>query len=459
VTFTVRTNSVNIRFAYLPLLAGLAVWTVARARNSVDSLQSLAIAWLPFLALYVFAAATSDTFGPTMLKLGWFAFNFIVAYAWTALFDNRDVVRAYFLSYLAIAAIITIDFVTGFTRGPDHMIGHGQLNGMVPSMTLFRPHAFYYEPSFAASSLALAWALALTRMRDVAPNIATGLVIVGAIALLVMTSRTGWLYATVAGIAILALRFRLQQPLPRGSLTRAAGAAAVGVALLFAVFGFADNRDAFDKLLGKLGFAQTFERVCPRIAQQFPMGFRCLSGEERHQFLGEGQPMNPDDTTEGLRLVWLRTAVATLAEHAWLGVGVGQGSDRFIAPPAVANVWLEVAYETGVPALLAFVFGIGYTLRWGRAFEARHRDILIALALWFLIAWQFIETFPRLDLWIAFWVVLVWTRGDSPAKIRSQHIDGAERRRRSQAVAQVICACLRRLVTLVPREGLRGRRY
>jgi hypothetical protein len=76
-------------------------------------------------------------------------------------------------------------------------------------------------------------------------------------------------------------------------------------------------------------------------------------------------------------------------------------------------MWLEVALEGGVASLLAFAFGMTFTLwRW-HAFEPRHRDIMIVLALWLLIAWQFIETFPRLDLWIAFWVVLVWTRRGS----------------------------------------------
>ena len=138
--------------------------------------------------------------------------------------------RGYFLSYLVIALIITIDFVTGFTRGLDHMIGYGQANDMVPGRLLFRPHAFYYEPSFAASGLALAWALALTRMRDVAPNVASALVIVGAIALLVMTSRTGWLYAAVAGVAVLFFRVCVQRPVPRASLTHAVIDAVLGAA-------------------------------------------------------------------------------------------------------------------------------------------------------------------------------------------------------------------------------------
>jgi hypothetical protein len=64
-------------------------------------------------------------------------------------------------------------------------------------------------------------------------------------------------------------------------------------------------------------------------------------------------------------------------------------------------------------SLFAFAFGVIFTSwRWGM-FEARHRDSMIVFSLWLLIVWQFIQTFPRLDLWIAFWVVLVWTRRGS----------------------------------------------
>ena len=47
--------------------------------------------------------------------------------------------------------------MSGFTRGTDYMIGYAQENNMVSGMLLYRPHAFYYEPSFAAGGLALAW--------------------------------------------------------------------------------------------------------------------------------------------------------------------------------------------------------------------------------------------------------------------------------------------------------------
>ena len=157
--FTIRTGAVSVRLAAVVLLVASAVFAVTRWRKSNDDIRALTIAWLPFVAMYALAAATSEAPAPAILKLGWFAFDFSVAFAAIALFDVRDVARGYFLSYLVVASIIAIDFVSGFTRGPDYMIGYAQENNMVSGMLLFRPHAFYYEPSFAAGGLAFAWAL------------------------------------------------------------------------------------------------------------------------------------------------------------------------------------------------------------------------------------------------------------------------------------------------------------
>ncbi|HEY6598109.1 MAG TPA: hypothetical protein VIZ30_02305, partial [Pseudomonadales bacterium] len=263
--FTIRTNAVNVRFAAVVLLVAAAVFAVTRGRKSNDDIRALTIAWLPFAAMYALAAATSEAPAPGMLKLGWFAFDFSVAFAAIALFDVRDVARGYFLSYLVVASIIAIDFVSGFTRGTDYMIGYAQLNNMVPGMLLFRPHAFYYEPSFAAGGLAFAWALALTRMRDASPKLAYALVVIGAIALVVMTSRIGWLFASVAAGAVLAFRYR-ERSLRLSSLARASIPIVLIASVLAGVIAGSDKRDAFGALVGRLGFAQAFERVCPLIA-------------------------------------------------------------------------------------------------------------------------------------------------------------------------------------------------
>jgi hypothetical protein len=407
--FTLRTGSINVRFAALLLLVAIAVFAATRARESTDDIRALAIAWLPFVALYAIAAASSPSPAPAMLKLGWFAFDFVAAFAVTALFDARDVGRGYFLSYLVIAAIISSDFVTGFTRGPDHMIGYGQENRMDSCMLVFRPHAFYYEPSFAASGLAFAWALALTRMRDAAPKLAITLVSIGAVALVVMTSRIGWLYAVLAALVVVVYRYR-ERTLQFSSLARASIPVVLLAGALAGFIAMSDKRESFSGLIGTLGFAQAFERVCPLVADQFATDIGCLSGDARRKFLGECQPYNADLSTEGTRIVATRAAVETIVAHPWLGVGVGRGDDRFIAAPSVANLWLEIALDGGLLSLAAFAFGVIFTLRrWG-LFDARRRDVLIVFALWLLIVWPFIQTFPRLDLWIAFWVVLVWTR-------------------------------------------------
>ncbi len=407
--FAFRTGAVNVRFAAVLLLAAVAVFGVTRARQSMDDIRTLAIAWLPFAVLYAVAVASSPSPAPGLLKLGWFAFDFVAAFAVTALFDARDVGRGYFLSFLVIGSIIVIDFVTGFTRGPDYMIGYGQENRMDSCMLVFRPHAFYYEPSFAASGLAFAWALALTRLRDVAPKIASAVVAIGAIALVVMTSRIGWIYATLASLAVLVHRI-LARTLTLSSLARASIPVVLIAGALAGVIAFSDKRESFSGLFGTLGFAKAFERICPLVADQLAADIGCLSGDARRKFLGACQPYSAGLTTEGTRIVAMRGAVATVVAHPWLGVGVARGDDRFIAAPAVADLWLEIALDGGLLTLAAFAFGVTFTSRrWG-LFEPRHRDVLIVFALWLLIVWQFIQTFPRLDLWIAFWVVLVWTR-------------------------------------------------
>ena len=434
--FTIRTDAVNVRLAAVVLLAAFAVFAVTRRRKSNDDIRALTIAWLPFVAMYALAAATSQASAPAMLKLGWFAFDFLVVFAAIALFDARDVARGYFLSYLVIASIIAIDFVTGFTRGTDHMIGYGQANDMVPGMLLFRPHAFYYEPSFAASGLALAWALALTRMRDAAPKLASALVVVGAIALVVMTSRIGWLYAPLAAAAVLVFRYR-ERTLRLLSLARVSIPILLIVGVLWGVMAFSDKRDAIGGLVGRLGFAQAFERVCPLIADairgrhSMPLG-RCASRVSRRRPALHRRRNDRRTTT-------CRTAHGRgddrAASMAWRWRQ--SRDDRFIAAPPVANLWVEVALEGGLVTLLAFVFGVTFTLwRWGM-FEARHRDIMIVFALWLLIVWQFIQTFPRLDLWIAFWVVLVWTRrGSQLARVDRPYSPKPARRRTTRPVVE-----------------------
>jgi hypothetical protein len=139
-----------------------------------------------------------------------------------------------------------------------------------------------------------------------------------------------------------------------------------------------------------------------------------LAPDDRGQLFGAAQPSDPAETTEGLRLSGMRHAWTTIAAHPWAGVGVSRGTDHFIAPPPVPNLWLEIGVDAGVPALIAFTFAVVYTLRRFRTFVPANRDVAVVLLLWLVVAWQFVQTFPRLDVWMALFAALAWSRSHAP---------------------------------------------
>jgi hypothetical protein len=121
----------------------------------------------------------------------------------------------------------------------------------------------------------------------------------------------------------------------------------------------------------------------------------------------------PEQTSEGQRLTSLKDSLASVVAHPLLGSGVTRGKDRLIGPSA-SNVWLEMAVKGGILPVAAFVWGLGFTLHRWRVFRPENRAIAIVLLLYFAVAWQFLQTFPRLDQWLSFWVALTfaaeWTR-------------------------------------------------
>lgn len=406
--FALRIQGVNLRVANLLLAAGLVAWALRERIGSAREIAALAIAWLPFLALYGLAALTSSSPWPGLLKLGWFAFNFLTAYAWCRLFDSRELVRGYFAAFLAVSAILVVDFLSGFARGPGYMIGFGQPNDLVERHIVYRPHAFYYEPSYAASGVALAAMLALTPLGRVAAALSTALVGVGIVALTVTMSRTGWVFGIVTMLALV-LFGKIGTGFPSGVTRRR---------LLFAgaltLVGFAgllmpeQNRARFWSLLQALSWQQTLERICPIIRDHVPsLDLKCLSSAERVRSMGRPRDAVPEHSSEGQRLTSLKDAIASVQQRPFLGSGARRGEHRLIEPTA-SNVWLEIAVEGGVLSVAAFGWGLLFTLhRWG-ALRPENRALAIVLLLYFVIAWPFLQTFPRLDQWLSFWLVLTF---------------------------------------------------
>ena len=90
--------------------------------------------------------------------------------------------------------------------------------------------------------------------------------------------------------------------------------------------------------------------------------------------------------------------------------------------PITSNVWLEIAVEGGIPALIAFIWGLTYSMHRWHAFKSGNRMIGAMLVFYFAVAWQFLQTFPRLDPWVAFWVALTFTAATTEARQRHPRV-------------------------------------
>ena len=188
------------------------------------------------------------------------------------------------------------------------------------------------------------------------------------------------------------------------------------------------NRTHFAALLRPLGWQQTLERICPILRDHVPfLELRCLSHEERLSF-GRSRDAVAEQTSEGQRLTSLKDAMANVQARPLLGGGVKRGEHRLIEPMA-SNTWLEIAVEGGVLSVAAFVWGLLFTLHRWRVFRPENRAIAIVLLLYFVVAWQFLQTFPRLDQWLSFWVALTFAAAWSDRRPREDGDPASLRRR------------------------------
>ena len=407
--FTLRVDGINVRLAQLALGAGLILWWRRKGTDLAKNGRRLLVAWTPFCCIYLLASVSSADPLPGLFKLGWFGFNFLGAYAWCQLFRRDDLATGYFGAYLIVVAVIVFDFFAGFGGGPAHMMGYGQLTyGPAGGEAWFRPHAFYYEPSYAATGLGLAWALALSTVYRYAPKTSAALVLFGITALAATFSRTGWGYALLAMAAIVAVGGGGGISLRRRAVYLGAGGLSV---LLFALFLLPEqSRIGVATLARALGASETIERICPIVKPHLPWDIHCLEGEERALALPLNQREElPERTSEGGRLMSWENALARIGQHPYAGQGVTRGTDRLISP-TVPNTWLELGVEGGVFALLAFAWGLAATLYQWRGLRWENRAVGAVLLLYFLLSWQFIQTFPRLDQWLSFWMALTVVR-------------------------------------------------
>ena len=94
--FSIRTDAVNVRLAAVVLLLAFAVFAVTRGRKSKRRHSGAGHRMASVPRDIRTCCGDLGSYLSGALKLGWFVFDFLVAFATIALFDVRDIARGYF---------------------------------------------------------------------------------------------------------------------------------------------------------------------------------------------------------------------------------------------------------------------------------------------------------------------------------------------------------------------------
>lgn len=402
--FAVRVLGFNFRFGQLLLLAGACLVLYGKfgpvrdgSLNEQPGLKAF-LNWLPFFLIYALAAFLSSAPKRTLVKEAWAFFNiggsalvFLTASQW-----KPAQKRGMFYGILAVAAVLWVQFIAIYWFGAcdsatsatasgqstpipgfGGFLGFAQLSGQVQDLLIFRPNAFYYEPSYAGCAMTFAFpSMVLLGMEETGnffKSLLAPAMVLGAI--FMTSSRSG-----ILGISLSLFVIVL------GCLVNKRKAVFIRLSKVFLTALL---------LLGLLC-------VSPR-AQKFA---DFVIGSFIPSSLGAriGDP----NSSEGWRLTNVKRSLKLWGEHPVLGMGVlplSHDTGTRGLGMSSESMWLEVAVESGTLGLLAFLYAIGRILLGALGKNpAIDRKILVAGALtahW-LVSMNFTSTFPRLDYWLIF---------------------------------------------------------
>ena len=414
--FAFRIHGLNFRLGQLLLLAaalpvvGDFLSDPRGQWNQKDSGWPIFRFWVPFFAAYALATLFSENPGNTTLKLVWALFN--IGGALLVVLSprfNDALARGFYFGIAAIALSIWAQFLglywfrdlihlSSFTPGEPMKIGLGGLflgytqpAGQFNDTSIYRPHAFFYEPSYAGCALAFAFPVWVAWGRG--NNRWTGFLVPALIlgAVFMTSSRSAILGVTLALLALLIGGLILSQ---KSLVKKTLKIILVGVLLLLGLCVAQGPRDYFGFLLGPLGPKAVVSRL-------------------------------PDeDSSEGWRLQNVINSLRLWGERPLLGRGVipspSNGKVLHGMGQSSESMWLEIGVESGLVGFLAFAYALFRTIR-SAAGACGDEDLLIlvaaGLAVHLVVSMNFTSTFPRLDYWLLFFLAMrLWVR--SPGETR-----------------------------------------
>ncbi len=401
--FAVRIHDLNLRFGQFLLLAAVFPYLLSffrsfgHVRPGTGILTDVLQAWIPFLGVYAVAALTAQDVPHTLLKWVWALFN-IGGAALVCLEKERgeNLEKGFFLGILAIALMIWVqftalyllgDWVTVAPSAPGEFpsihlggifLGYTQDAGTYNGILIHRPHAFFYEPSYAGCALTFAFPLCLAFGLSSAGGFWRRVFVPALVftAAWMTSSRSAMLGTTLSLLVLLAAGAWKK----RKSLLKTVSQVMLVSVILVGLLAFSPGTRAYiGFVLGPLGPRAVISRV------------------------------QDSGTSEGWRLENVLNSLKLWRQHPLLGMGaipspsggrvlqgMGQSSE---------SMWLEVGVEAGMLGFLSFCFAITRTLQVSFS-RCQNADMVVAaaaaLAAHFIVSMNFTSTFPRLDYWLIF---------------------------------------------------------
>ncbi len=400
--FAVRIHNYNFRIgqlfllaALLPLLYKYLAQPLSVIFNSNPNLRIL-LNWIPFFLIYAITAIISPNQSPTLIKLAWAVFNIGgAALLFLGLQPWGSLKKAVLYGMGAVAFFICLEFIVLYffgglswfnfleTHSPAdtpwfrNLLGYAQIAPQYENTQIFRPHAFYYEPSYAGCALTFAFPLSIAICFEKNKQNFRSIVIPALIfcAIIITTSRSA-----VLGIFI-------------------------GCSCIFIATLITKRMELFKYFVKIISIGLLFLVL----SASFPLvqKYGGFFANILNPHLISERAQDPQ-SSEGWRVANTSKGIETSEKHPWLGIGVPPlSADRGLNGLGQTNqsMWVEVLIESGTLGFLAFLFGLGKSL-----YDAvgRKNDLSFVILIFaaiiphFSVSMNFTSTFPRLDYWLLF---------------------------------------------------------
>jgi len=368
--FSFQINGFNVRYAQIVLIflvLSRFLNVVQTDRQRIFSLiKNGAFKALVFLVIpQVLLLGTRILPQLTAIKLCWILLNIggvIILSEFSNSPQRQSLIKGILASVFFNSVIIAIDWVLiAFGKG-DALIGFAQLgNGWS------RPHAFYYEPSYVSSAVALTVPFFLGlgfSWRQIGLLFFT-LCLVGA--------RTGLLFS---GFYCLLLCF-----LKRSHCLVIIKAILLCVTLL------------------------SFLALTPKSSNYFSFVFGVLGPVEATKRAGE------KTSSEGGRIQQVLEELKIWRQSPIWGSGITlRGGERHGLDPLATNCWAEVLSEWGLVGFFSVAWILLFLFRGASLIESK-----IAILVHALVNLNFTQTLPRLDFWIILFA-LMYLKSPAPTE-------------------------------------------